>query len=221
MEAFQTDHLVVALDLAGHGDSGLDRTIWSMEAFGKDVVSILEQLDLNAVILIGHSMGGTVALEAGRMVPSRVSALVAVDTFFDVETMLTQQQADHFLQPFRMDFRTTTRNYVTGFMFTPETETSLKDAIATDMSLAPPGVAIPSLAQLVMYDTPAALQQIEAPIHCINSDKYVTQVETAQQYAPSFRASVLPGASHFLMMEKPEAFNHLLEQVIEGFTSRH
>jgi pimeloyl-ACP methyl ester carboxylesterase len=215
MEAFQSNHLVVALDLAGHGDSGLDRKVWSMEAFGKDVASVVEKLDLNEVILIGHSMGGSVILEAERIVPRRVSALIAVDTFFNVEMILSQEQADQFLLPFRLDFRSTTRNYVTGYMFTPDTDASLKEAIATDMSLAPPEVATESLVHLVRYDTPSALQNLGAPIHCINSDKYATEVDTARQYAPSFDVSVLPGASHFLMMENPEAFNRLLEQAID------
>jgi pimeloyl-ACP methyl ester carboxylesterase len=215
LEAFQFNHLVVALDLAGHGDSGLDRAVWSMEAFGKDVATVVEKLDLKEVVLIGHSMGGTVLLEAERVVPSRISALVAVDTFFDVETILSREQADQFLQPFRLDFRSTTRNYVTGYMFTPDTDASLKEAIATDMSLAPPEVAIESLQHLVMYDTPSALKKIGVPIHCINSDKYATRVQTARQYAPSFDVSILSGVSHFLMMENPEAFNGLLEQVID------
>jgi pimeloyl-ACP methyl ester carboxylesterase len=215
MEAFQSNHLVVALDLAGHGDSGHERAVWSMEAFGKDVASVVEKLDLNEVVLIGHSMGGSVMLEAGRILTERVVALIAVDTFFDVETILSQEQTEQFLQPFRLDFRTTTRNYVTGFMFTPSTDASLKEAIATDMSLAPPEVATESLAHLVRYDTPSALQETDVPIHCINSDKYTTRVATARQYAPSFDVSVLPGASHFLMMENPEAFNRLLGQAID------
>lgn len=219
MEAFQSNHMVVALDLAGHGESGLDRTIWSIEAFGQDVASVVEKLDLNKVVLIGHSMGGSVILEAERIVPSRVSALIAVDTFFNVETILSQEQADQFLQPFRLDFRSTTRNYVTGYMFTPDTDASLKEAIATDMSLSPPEVATESLAHLVRFDTPSALAKIVSPIHCINSDKYATEVDTARQYAPSFDVSVLPGASHFLMMENPEAFNGLLEQVIHKLAS--
>jgi pimeloyl-ACP methyl ester carboxylesterase len=219
MEAFQSDHMVVAVDLAGHGDSGFERQTWSMEAFGSDVASVIEKLDLNEAILIGHSMGGSVLLEAERIVPSRVSALIAVDTFFDVEMILSQAQADQFLQPFRLDFRSTTRNYVTGYMFTPDTDASLKEAIATDMSLAPPEVAIESLEHLVMYDTPSALKKIGVPIHCINSDKYATRVQTARQYAPSFDVSILSGVSHFLMMEKPGAFNRLLEEVIDKLTS--
>ena len=219
MKRFESDHLVVAMDLAGHGESGLDRTTWSMEAFGKDVVSVINHLDLKGVILIGHSMGGSVILEAARMMPSRVLALVAVDTFFDIETMMTRDQSDQFLRPFRTDFRATTRRFVREYMFTSGTDASLKEAIATDMSLAPPDVAIEILARLVMYDTPSALRKVGVPVHCINSDKYLTKVDVAREYAPSFDVSILPDVGHFLMMERPEDFNELLSQTIDVLLS--
>ena len=51
-------YTVATLDLAGHGESGRDRTRWTMPAFGQDVVAVVEQLGLEQVVLIGHSMGG-------------------------------------------------------------------------------------------------------------------------------------------------------------------
>ena len=44
----------VAVDLAGHGESGLGRRAWTMAAFGEDVVAVVEQLGLVQLVLIGH-----------------------------------------------------------------------------------------------------------------------------------------------------------------------
>ena len=65
--SFRVYYRVVTLDLAGHGRSGRDRAVWSMEAFGQDVAAVVRKLDLNNVILIGHSLGGPVVLEAARL----------------------------------------------------------------------------------------------------------------------------------------------------------
>ena len=59
-------HRVVTLDLAGHGGSGRARAQWTMNAFGQDVQAVVEAVGMNAVILVGHSMGGPVVLEAAR-----------------------------------------------------------------------------------------------------------------------------------------------------------
>ncbi|GIR83279.1 MAG: hypothetical protein CM15mP84_10270 [Cellvibrionales bacterium] len=52
---------------AGHGDSGANREEWSMANFGADVAAVAHALQLEDIILVGHSMGGQVALEAARV----------------------------------------------------------------------------------------------------------------------------------------------------------
>jgi len=58
---------------------------------------------------------------------------------------------------------------------------------------------------------------VQAPITCINSDKYPTNVEANQRYAPSFKAKIMSGVGHFNMMEDSETFNRLLEETIKEF----
>ncbi|MFC2038592.1 alpha/beta fold hydrolase, partial [Chloroflexota bacterium] len=82
---FSQNHKVVAIDLAGHGDSGLERDEWSMSAFGEDVAAVIRELDIEQVILIGHSMGGPVIIEAAQIVPERIAGLIGVDTFQDID----------------------------------------------------------------------------------------------------------------------------------------
>lgn len=47
---------VVAIDLAGHGESGLGHGAWTMKAFGQDVAAVVKKLDLQRVILIGQHL---------------------------------------------------------------------------------------------------------------------------------------------------------------------
>jgi pimeloyl-ACP methyl ester carboxylesterase len=186
-----------------------------MAAFGQDVAAVIKELELEKVILVGHSMGGSVLLEATQQLPERVTALVPVDTFFDVETKLSHEQADQFLTPFRVDFAATTRSYIHDNMFTPETDPSLKEAIVADMSQAPPHVALGALEELLTYDTPSALQRVHVPIRCINSDKYTTHIDRARAYAPAFDAFLIKAVGLFVMMEKPDEFNRVLSEVVE------
>ena len=83
--SFSTTHTVVTIDLAGHGESGMEREGWPLIAFGADVEAVVEGLDLDRVILIGHSMGGPVVLEAARLMLERVIGVVGVDTLQDAD----------------------------------------------------------------------------------------------------------------------------------------
>src|SRR5688500_10631395 len=63
IEPLSRQFTVVAIDLAGHGESGLGRKNFSMESFGDDVAAVVNRLGLQRVVLIGHSMGGDVVPE--------------------------------------------------------------------------------------------------------------------------------------------------------------
>ena len=104
LTAFAGRHLVVALDLAGHGESGIGRPAWTMPAFGDDVVAVVDQLELERMILVGHSMGGDVVVEAALRLGDRVSGVVWVDTYQTLEDPSSAEELDAFVEPFRRDF---------------------------------------------------------------------------------------------------------------------
>jgi pimeloyl-ACP methyl ester carboxylesterase len=61
---FSKKYRVVVVDLAGHGHSGMSRINYRMSYFGEDVKAVTEAVGSKQVILIGHSMGGAVIVEA-------------------------------------------------------------------------------------------------------------------------------------------------------------
>jgi 3-oxoadipate enol-lactonase len=76
---FARSHRVLAIDLRGHGDS--DRPgVYSFELMRDDVLGVLDQLDLDRVNLLGHSMGGTVAYLIAEQEPGRIGRLILEDT---------------------------------------------------------------------------------------------------------------------------------------------
>ncbi|MFC1565364.1 alpha/beta fold hydrolase [Candidatus Neomarinimicrobiota bacterium] len=214
---FSKQHEVITIDLAGHGESGLNRQNWTIESFGNDVVAVIEKLDLDQVILIGHSMGGQVNIETARQIPKRIIGLVGVDTYHNFEDLYTPEQVDGFLSPFKTDFVETSSNFVRS-MFPPKADSTLVKQIVTDMSSAPPEVAISALRELFTYNQEEALKEVQIPIYCINSDKYSTNVEAGQRHALSFELKLMPGIGHFVMMEDPEQFNQLLTKTVDALS---
>src|SRR4051794_26602665 len=71
-------HRVVTLDLLGHGESDRPREKWrySMPAFGREVLALLDELGEPEAVLMGTSLGANVALEAAVAAPERVRGLV-------------------------------------------------------------------------------------------------------------------------------------------------
>jgi len=215
---FSKNHRVVVLDLAGHGHSGMSRTRYTMRAFGEDVRAVAEETGSRRVILVGHSMGGSVIAEAAGLMPDRVIGLIGVDTLENIEYPLTPPELEEMLAPFRKDFQAGSRQFV-GQMISPDTDPQIRDWILADMSSAPPAVALSAMKEMMsQYITGEASKifvQIRIPVVTVNGDLWPIDYEANRRHMFSFDAIVLKNADHFLMMDKPEEFNAALEKAID------
>jgi pimeloyl-ACP methyl ester carboxylesterase len=79
IDFFSATHEIVACDLRGHGATPGRPQECSIEHYGGDVAALVGNLNLSRVILVGHSMGCRVVLEAARLDPERVAGIVLVD----------------------------------------------------------------------------------------------------------------------------------------------
>ncbi|HEX6005930.1 MAG TPA: alpha/beta hydrolase [Burkholderiales bacterium] len=78
---FNRDYHVHALDQRGHGDSAwIEPPAYRYEDYVADLAAVIERLGLDDFVLVGHSMGGMVALAYAATHPGRVAQLVIVDT---------------------------------------------------------------------------------------------------------------------------------------------
>jgi pimeloyl-ACP methyl ester carboxylesterase len=215
---FRKKYTIVTVDLAGHGGTDGNRADWTMARFGQDVATALAAIPNNQLVLVGHSMGGPVALEAARLLKSRVIGIIGVDTFKTIGMPVpSKAQVDAVVRPFEADFIGHTRSLVTDTFFAPGADKALAGKIAYDMSLSSPKVAIPSLRAALEYDFTAPLKDVSVPIVAINSDLGEPVNEARiRKVLPKFHAVTLAGDGHFLMMEDPKRFNPALENEIEG-----
>ena len=220
LDHFAAANRVVAIDLAGHGESGMNRDDWTMAAFGEDVAAVVNELDLDQVVLVGHSMGASVVVEAEKRISDQVIGLVAVDEFLDLDqsASLTPADIEAFLAPFTDDFAGTTREFVSADMFLPGSDPDLVNWILDDVSSAPAHVGIEAGKNLFLYesgDVHQALGEIQVPIRAIHSDMKPTNVEALERYG--IEVVLMSGVGHFLTMEDPETFNALISEAISDF----
>jgi pimeloyl-ACP methyl ester carboxylesterase len=215
LDPFADRYRVVAVDLGGHGESGVQRSTWSMPAFGADVAAVVQALELSRLVLVGHSMGGDVAVEAARQLPGRVAGLVWVDTYrnlADAEPDLAR--LERFIAPFRADFVTATRGFARR-LFGPEASGELIEQVATDMSSAPPEIALNAMWHAFSHQQAAVtgVGELALPTVAINPDNGRTDIDSLARFG--VHAVLMPGVGHFPMLEDPDGFNRLLAGVVQ------
>jgi len=214
---FSMRHRVITLDLAGHGHSGLGRSRYTMESFGEDVAAVVKAAGAERAILIGHSMGGQVIACAARILPGRVSGLIGVDTLENVGYVMTPEEREAMLAPFREDLPGETARFA-GEMLSPAVERSLREWIVSDISSAPPWVAVSAMeemtSQYVTGEAVRVFEDVRLPVVSVNADKWPVDFKANREHMLSYEAIVIADADHFLMMTRPEEFNEALERAI-------
>jgi pimeloyl-ACP methyl ester carboxylesterase len=215
VEPFSREYRVVTVDLAGHGESGVDRKNWTIVSFGGDVAAVVKKLGLRRVILIGHSMGGDVIAEAARQLPpGRVAGMVFVDVYKQLGAGRSPDSVRAFVSQVRLNFRDSTRAFVHA-MFLPTSDSSLVEWVANDMSSAPPDIALAAMYSSRSYSRtmPRTLTALKLPVIAINPDNAPTDSASLRKYGVD--VMIMPGLGHFVMMEDPARFNSTLETAIE------
>ena len=210
---FAAAHQVVTIDLGAHGQSTAGRRkAWTLLGLADDVRAVVERLKLKRVILVGHSMGGPVALLAAARLPM-VRAVVLVDSVHNAEANLTREQADSFAGIFAKDFRGTITPMIRG-MFpagSPLADEVIGKAIVTN-----PAILTALIRDYPNVDFPAALRALRIPVRAINAavrtpGDPATNLAVNRKYA-DFDATILSGPGHFLMLERSGEFNAILRE---------
>ncbi|HEY0872023.1 MAG TPA: alpha/beta fold hydrolase [Vicinamibacterales bacterium] len=67
---------VIVPDLRGHGESGRPSDGYSMDAMARDVIDLMDALDVPTATLVGHSMGSFVARRAASLAPKRITRML-------------------------------------------------------------------------------------------------------------------------------------------------
>jgi pimeloyl-ACP methyl ester carboxylesterase len=213
VEYFADRYQIVRLDLAGHGESGQGRKTYTMPAFGADVGAVVNKLGLKKIVLIGHSMGGPVAMEAEKPLGDRVIGVVGVDAFYTGFETLTGSQLSEFVKPFEENFAATTDEFVRS-MFAPTADPVLVDRTAKAFASGNKDVAISAMKEVfAWYERTAqnAFKRVGAKLRNINANP-------KGENKPLHKSVVLiSGAGHFVAQEKPAEFNRTLEEIVNQF----
>ena len=219
LDVFAKDHQVVAMDLPGCGASGADRTAWSIRGLAADVQAVVEARGLSKVVLIGHSLGGPIALEAAGHLQGRVVAVIAIDTLQDVDFVYPPEAVDEMAARFERDFTGTMAQAVRA-QFSETADPSVVEWVLSSSVGANHDAAIAIMRDYTNFDMKAALSAAKVPVRCLNvppreEGGIRTNVEGNKKYA-DFDAVMLDGMGHFPMLEQPEAFNERLRAVLKA-----
>jgi len=206
----------LALDFRGHGKSEVTNAGYSIEQLADDVWEILKALNIDQVVLVGHSMGGMVAQQFCQDHAEQVRGLVLVTT-------LAADRGNRLISK-RIELDSRQEKFSVAFdrhfdlWFSNRTSGDVHAGVKTQMRLTP---ELPAQALVRSYagcDPTDRLQKIRSPTLVIGTQSdHSTSASCSQELAqliPGSDLVLIDDCGHFPMQEKPEEISQELLVVI-------
>lgn len=206
---------VIAPDLRGYGRSTVVPGRTGLDVFARDLAALLDALGVGPAVLCGLSMGGQIVLEFHRLFADRVAGLVLADTFAQGESEQGAKERYARADALERDGMAGYAHDVLTSMVAPATVTALPEVaghVHAMMLAAPPrGAAAALRGRAERPDYTGTLARIAVPTAVVvGSEDVFTPVADARflhSRIAGARLTVVDGAGHMPNLERPDAFN--------------
>jgi pimeloyl-ACP methyl ester carboxylesterase len=211
---FSPRHRTVLVDLRGHGHSEAVGS-YDIPSFADDLVWLCGALDLDRPVIVGHSMGGMIAVQLAALHPEVVRAVAALDSPFvragglhsEVEPLITALQGPGHLAA---------RREMAAATFGPYDNPELCERIVATLCAPDRDVAAEAFASVVAWSGAEILPQLTVPVLTVTGSigGYTDASPLISDCAQLFTCATV-GAGHFIQLEVPDQVNAMLERFLE------
>jgi pimeloyl-ACP methyl ester carboxylesterase len=202
----------LALDLRGHGGSDApDGDDYAIEALADDVAAVVDGTGLDRFALVGHSLGGGVALAYAGMHPGRVDRLLLLDAIGD-GTQLPAEQTESFLAALDSPAYTAT---IEGYWTTISgSDPAVRARLLADLRATPRDTVVGGLRAVSRFDPKPALAAYSGPALAVvtPTNDYPFSLHRLGGGMPH---EVVEGTGHWIQLDRPEEVSRILERFLE------
>lgn len=213
---FKSSHRVVAFDPRGCGRSDQPDDGYDIPTLADDVAGLCLELGVAKPVVVGHSLGGMIAIELAARHPSLPGAIVAVDP--GPITIQPESRAvfEEFISALEgPDAATVRKTYIDG-MFLASDDAERRRRITETMCAVPLTVAIPLLRGALTWNGVGALLLCTAPLLVLRAETGGSnRPDRLLALKPNIQIGVTVGAGHFNQLEVPEQVTPMIERFVE------
>ena len=200
---FAREFQVIAIDSRGHGRSTRSSQPYSYGLMASDVLSLMDYMNVPKASIVGWSDGAIIGLDIAINHPQRVEKLVAFAANFSVGGL----RGDASQSPTFRLYSEFVREDYKRLSNTPDQYQAFLAALR-EMSRTQPNYS------------PQQLASIKAPTLVVvgEHDEIIkrSQTEEMANLIPNCKLEILPGVSHFAMLQDPEEFNSVVLKFLKG-----
>jgi pimeloyl-ACP methyl ester carboxylesterase len=209
---FRRSHRVITVDLRGHGESDKPEQDYTMAVFADDLAWMCGELGLEKPIVIGHSMGGVIAVEVAARFPDLPSAVVTLDAPVVASAALLDR-VKPLVEGFHSSAFRELQDQFVDSMFLPTDNQERKARIKAGMLSTHQHVA-ESAFDNVLKDTVSAARACKVPLLVLAAAESLSDLPRLCEVCPNVVTGQTVGAGHFHQLEVPEQITAMIERFL-------
>ncbi len=212
LDHFARTRRTVAYDHRGHGasDKPLDAD-YGPAALADDAAALVEALGLDRPVVVGHSLGGTIALALAARHPDRVGALVMLDSTFGFDQAGREGLAAFYDALDESSFEATLRAFAADRLFDPGDDPAAAARVTDVMASCPVPVFTAMGRSLLDFDVPAAVAAVRAPTLYIAAARPWVDLAEVHRARPDWHLGRTVGAGHFHNLLVADQVNGMID----------
>jgi 3-oxoadipate enol-lactonase len=223
VEALKDNYRVITYDLRGHGDSDIGNESFSIEIFTKDLIGLMDKLELDKVILCGLSLGGYIALNAITKHPHSFDAVILSNTQCTADKSAVREGRMEAIESIRKEGVEKYAEHTLKNLFAPESFTTKEKEIVAVKQM------IINTSAKSLWNTLLALAErkeicgklgdVEMPaLILVGKEDKITPLTSAELMHEKMQNSSLftiANAGHISNIENPTEFNNQLKKFLQ------
>ena len=174
-------------------------------------------MKLDELVIVGHSMGGTIVLQLAATHPACVAAIVMVDPAPLVWPSELNTGVDAIVAAIDAGNQEPRRQFIADALFMKTSDKSLKKRVLKTMMASPSHVAADAMKGILAFDGPAIAARCKVPALHLAANPPLNPPHLMSQWLPTVVNGWTVGADHFNQLEVPDQVNAM----IEGFLRHH
>jgi pimeloyl-ACP methyl ester carboxylesterase len=203
----------VAVDLRGHGRSGKPRGDYTLDTFSQDLLFLCEELCVSRPVIVGHSLGGMIAMDLVGRAPGLASALILLDSPVVAPPGLVEGFRAVVEPLGGPGFADVMRDFIATFVGFDDSP-AMRESILRSMVANDQHAMVSSLAHCLDADTAAAAARCTVPLLYVSSGPWYTDVAALRTLCPQVITGQTVGSGHFHQLEVPEQINAMIERFL-------
>lgn len=216
------ENRVIAMDLPGHGESGMSKERYSIEDMAETIKELMDHLEVDKVTLFGHSLGGYITLAFAEAHLHYLNGFSLVHSTANPDSEEAKEARENNAKKIQEEGAEDFIDGLSKKLFSPEnTEVNAKEideAVKIGLKTSEKGLVSALLAMKNRPDRNQVLKETKLPVLLIagEKDQIIPLEKTFTVSREKVEEKVIQNAGHMSMYEQPEELVKVMKDFLAG-----